>query len=85
MSLAVKDIVVLTEVWDEVVHVVVLWRSWCPGQKGLSVCVDLSIKLNMEIVILGKVPRSVLVLLLAHVMEGINDIVVDTEVWNWVV
>lgn len=71
---------IFSEVWDEVVHWVAFLAGWYPGSEGLSV--DLSIKLGVEIVIWGQIPSSVLSLLLMHMVERVNDIVVDTEVWN---
>jgi len=82
VSLGINDVLVEAEVGHEVVDGVgILLGLRPPGEEGLSI----EVGLDLEVLILGQVPVSVLILLSSEVVQGILDVLVHSEVGDAVV
>merc|ERR1719331_517712 len=89
----VNHILVSTEVGDKVVDVissllllvlVLIAASGGVDWIRVNICVNINIStsLNLEVVICWEIPLSFFLFLVLQVLQGINDILVSSKVWD---
>lgn len=78
-----KDVMILSEVGNEIVHWVGLRWGWSPGQERFSL--GLSIKLNLVVIFLWKVPLAMSLLFILEILERVDNVAVNAEVWHEVI
>lgn len=77
------DVAILSKVGNEIVHWVGLFWGRSPGQERLSL--GLGIKLNLEVIFLWKVPLAVNLFFILEILDRVDNVSVNAEVWNEVI